>query len=147
MSHTDERVELPFEALADVTANAFAETAILNESDAASYDFSCSAILIGDSRTVLATLPDESFQTTITSPPYWSLRDYEIDGQIGLEDSLDEYLSNLVAVFEQVRRVTRADGTLWLNLGDSYTSGGRTWRAPDRKNPVRAMDVRRRPQG
>jgi DNA modification methylase len=101
-----------------------------------------SAILTGDARELLAAVPDATFQTTITSPPYWSLRDYGIEGQIGAEPSIDEYIEDLVAVFEQVRRVTRDDGTLWLNIGDSYTSGGRTWRAPDRKNPIRAMDVR-----
>jgi DNA modification methylase len=101
-----------------------------------------SAILTGDARELLELIPAETFQTTITSPPYWSLRDYGIEGQIGAEASLDDYLDDLVAVFEQVRRVTRDDGTLWLNIGDSYTSGGRTWRAPDRKNPVRAMEVR-----
>lgn len=105
-------------------------------------DSADSAIVVGDSRNVLARLPDGVFQTTVTSPPYWSLRDYHIEGQIGLEDSLDAYFAALVEIFEEVRRVTRDDGTLWLNIGDSYTSGGRTWRAPDRKNPVRAMDVR-----
>jgi DNA modification methylase len=78
----------------------------------------------------------------VTSPPYWSLRDYRIPGQIGLEARLSDYFASLVAVFEEVRRVLRPDGTLWLNIGDSYTSGGRTWRAPDKKNPVRAMNVR-----
>lgn len=101
-----------------------------------------SAILTGDSRQVLAKLPDGVFQTCVTSPPYWSLRDYQINGQIGLENSVEEFIENLVLVFEDVRRVLRNDGTLWLNIGDSYTSGGRTWRAPDRKNPIRAMDVR-----
>jgi site-specific DNA-methyltransferase (cytosine-N4-specific) len=101
-----------------------------------------SALVVGDARAALAAVPDETFQTTITSPPYWSLRDYGIDGQIGMEESLDDYIANLVDVFDEVRRVTRRDGTLWLNIGDSYTSGGRTWRAPDRKNPVRAMDRR-----
>ena len=91
---------------------------------------------------MLSQFPDGVFQTCITSPPYWSLRDYNIDGQIGLEFSLDDYLQSLVSVFAQVRRTTRDDGTLWLNIGDSYTSGGRTWRAPDKKNPVRAMSVR-----
>ena len=99
-------------------------------------------MITGDSAKVLARLPDGVFQTCVTSPPYWSLRNYSIEGQIGLEKSLDSYLKKLVAVFEQVRRVLREDGTLWLNIGDSYTSGGRTWRAPDRKNPVRAMDER-----
>lgn len=101
-----------------------------------------SALVIGDSKKVLAQIPDQAFQTCITSPPYWSLRNYNIPGQIGLELSLDEYIASLLDVFEQVRRVLRDNGTLWLNIGDSYTSGGRTWRAPDKKNPVRAMDIR-----
>ena len=101
-----------------------------------------SALIVGDSAKVLARLPDAGFQTCVTSPPYWSLRDYGISGQIGLESSVDAYVAALTKVFEQVRRVLRDDGTLWLNVGDSYTSGGRTWRAPDKKNPIRAMDVR-----
>jgi len=101
-----------------------------------------SAILIGDSAEILRVLPDGLFQTCVTSPPYWSLRDYSAAGQIGLDMSLQDYLARLVDVFEEVRRVLREDGTLWLNIGDSYTSGGRTWRAPDKKNPVRAMQIR-----
>lgn len=101
-----------------------------------------STLIEGDSARVLARLPDRVFATCVTSPPYWSLRDYRIAGQIGLEASLDQYIDSLVRIFSQVRRVLRDDGTLWLNVGDSYTSGGRTWRATDRKNPVRAMDVR-----
>jgi DNA modification methylase len=101
-----------------------------------------SGLVIGDSAKVLAAIPEGTFQTCVTSPPYWGLRDYQINGQIGLEASLDAYLQSLVDVFDEVRRVMRDDGTLWLNIGDSYTSGGRTWRAPDKKNPVRAMGVR-----
>ncbi len=101
-----------------------------------------SCIVVGDSRKALAALPAQTFQCCVTSPPYWSLRDYGIDGQIGLEASLAAYIRDLVGVFEQVRRVLRDDGVLWLNIGDSYTSGGRTWRAPDRKNPGRAMNTR-----
>lgn len=101
-----------------------------------------SGVLIGDSNVVLRSLPSEVFQTCVTSPPYWSLRDYSVDGQIGLEPSIDHYIDRLVSVFEEVRRVLKPDGTMWLNIGDSYTSGGRTWRAPDKKNPVRGMDVR-----
>jgi site-specific DNA-methyltransferase (adenine-specific) len=78
----------------------------------------------------------------VTSPPYWGLRDYNINKQIGLEDTLPEFLDRLLSVFEQVRRVLREDGVLWLNLGDGYTSGNRGWRAPDKKNPARAMAVR-----
>ena len=101
-----------------------------------------SALIIGDAGSVLDSFPPGAIQTTVTSPPYWSLRDYGIAGQIGLEESLRDYISSLTEIFEKVRRATRDDGTLWLNIGDSYTSGGRTWRAPDRKNPIRAMDVR-----
>jgi site-specific DNA-methyltransferase (cytosine-N4-specific) len=101
-----------------------------------------SALICGDTASVLSRLPPSVFQSCITSPPYWSLRDYSIPGQIGLEDSVFAYIDHLVSVFSQVRRVLKDDGTLWLNIGDSYTSGGRTWRASDKKNPVRAMDVR-----
>jgi len=70
------------------------------------------------------------------------LRNYGIEGHIGLESSLEEYLKALIVVFEHVWRVLRNDGVLWLNIGDAYTSGGRTWRAPDRKNKARAMELR-----
>jgi DNA modification methylase len=82
---------------------------------------SCS-ILVGDVRERLAEIPDASVQTCITSPPYWGLRDYGEDGQIGLEQTPDEYVAELVAVFREVRRVLADDGTLWLNLGDSYNN-------------------------
>ena len=80
-------------------------------------------ILTGDCRTLLKTLPDESVQCCVTSPPYFGLRDYGVAGQIGLEKTPDEYVAEMVAVFREVRRVLRDDGTLWLNLGDSYASG------------------------
>ena len=101
-----------------------------------------SALVCGDASKALAAMPTGVFQTCVTSPPYWSLRDYKIAGQIGLESSVKDYIRSLTKVFESVRRVTRDDGTLWLNIGDSYTSGGRTWRATDKKNPIRAMDIR-----
>jgi DNA modification methylase len=81
-------------------------------------------ILQGDSRAVLATLPEHSVHTCITSPPYFGLRDYGHDGQIGLEPTPDEFVAALVDVFREVRRVLRDDGTVWLNLGDSYANGG-----------------------
>jgi site-specific DNA-methyltransferase (cytosine-N4-specific) len=96
----------------------------------------------GDAVRILKTLPDETFQACVTSPPYWGLRDYGIQGQIGAEPQLSDYIANLVAVFAEVMRVLRSDGTLWLNLGDSYTSGGRTWRQTDKKNRARGMDYR-----
>ena len=82
-------------------------------------------VLCGDCREVLRTLPNSSVQTCVTSPPYYGLRDYGIDGQIGLEQSPDEYVAQMTQVFREVRRVLRDDGTLWLNLGDSYSAGGR----------------------
>src|SRR5690348_2167013 len=82
-------------------------------------------IIHGDCRDVLPTLPDESVHCVVTSPPYWGLRDYGVAGQIGLESSPDEYVSTMVGVFREVRRVLRKEGTLWLNLGDTYAGGGR----------------------
>ncbi|WP_374711965.1 DNA-methyltransferase [Symbiobacterium terraclitae] len=101
-----------------------------------------SLILEGDAVVALQRIPDKSIQCCVTSPPYWSLRDYGIKGQIGIEDSVYQYIHTLIGVFREVRRVLKDDGTLWLNIGDSYTSGGRTWRAPDKKNPARAMSIR-----
>jgi site-specific DNA-methyltransferase (adenine-specific)/site-specific DNA-methyltransferase (cytosine-N4-specific) len=99
-------------------------------------------ILEGDARTELASLPNDLFQACITSPPYWGLRDYAEPGQLGAEERLDDYVHDLVEVFEHVRRTLKPDGTLWLNIGDGYTSGDRGWRAPDKKNPSRAMGFR-----
>lgn len=101
-----------------------------------------SVVYLGDALTVLAGLPSDYFQTAVTSPPYWGLRDYDTPGQIGSEEKVDDYVEKLVSVFRELRRVLRENGTFWLNLGDSYTSGGRTWRAPDKKNPARAMSYR-----
>lgn len=72
----------------------------------------------------LARLPDRSIHTVITSPPYWGLRDYEVDGQLGLEDTVDAYVQELVEVFQGVKRVLRDDGTAWLVLGDSFIAAG-----------------------
>ena len=79
-------------------------------------------VLHGDCRAVLPTLPAASVQCCVTSPPYYGLRDYGVAGQIGLEATPDEYVAEMVAVFREVRRVLRDDGTLWLNIGDSYAS-------------------------
>lgn len=79
-------------------------------------------LLSGDCREVLRSLPDASAQMCVTSPPYFGLRDYGVDGQIGLEPTPDAYVAELVTVFREVRRVLRDDGTLWLNLGDSYAT-------------------------
>ena len=79
-------------------------------------------ILIGDVRARLKDIETGSVQTCVTSPPYWGLRDYGNDGQIGLETTIAEYVNNMVEVFREVKRTLRDDGTLWLNLGDSYAS-------------------------
>ena len=78
------------------------------------------AILLGDARRVLQDLPSESVQTIVTSPPYFGLRDYGKEGQIGLEETPTDYVNALVDVFREAKRVLREDGTLWLNLGDTY---------------------------
>jgi site-specific DNA-methyltransferase (cytosine-N4-specific) len=80
-------------------------------------------IHVGDCRELLARMADESVNCVVTSPPYWGLRDYGVDGQLGLEATPDEYVEMMVAVFREVRRVLRSDGTLWLNLGDCYATG------------------------
>lgn len=77
---------------------------------------------LGDALDVLRGLPDGSVDCCVTSPPYYGLRDYGVEGQYGLEDSPAEYVARMVAVFAQVRRVLADDGTLWLNIGDSYVS-------------------------
>lgn len=101
-----------------------------------------SALVLGDAHAVLRSMPAESVRTVVTSPPYWSLRDYGVPGQIGLEGSVFAFIDALADLFDDVWRVLRPDGTVWLNIGDSYTSGGRTWRAPDKKNVARAMSQR-----
>ena len=84
-------------------------------------------ILQGDCIETLQKLDDKSINTCITSPPYWGLRNYnDEEKQLGMEDTPEEFVDNLVKVFREVKRVLRDDGTVWLNLGDSYSSGGRT---------------------
>jgi DNA modification methylase len=85
----------------------------------------------GDCLDIMATLETESVQCVVTSPPYYGLRDYGIDGQLGLEETPEEYVAKLVAVFREVRRILRNDGTVWLNLGDSYNGSGKAGRNPE----------------
>lgn len=101
-----------------------------------------SHIITGDAAIVLPGIKTGAFRCCVTSPPYWGLRDYGCPGQIGAEEDVHGYLERLIAVFREVRRVLRDDGTLWLNVGDSYTSGNRRWRDSDKKNPARAMSYR-----
>jgi DNA modification methylase len=85
-----------------------------------------SIVHIGNVSDILPTLDAKSVNCVVTSPPYWGLRDYGADGQLGLEPTPEEYVAKLVAVFREVRRVLRDDGTLWLNLGDSYAATGKS---------------------
>ncbi len=89
-------------------------------------------IIQGDVIDRLKDIPSESIQTVVTSPPYWALRDYGIPGQIGLEPTPEAFVEKMVGVFWEVRRVLRKDGTLWLNLGDTYNSGPSGSRDPER---------------
>ena len=95
-------------------------------------------ILNGDCREVLRTLPAQSVQTCVTSPPYFGLRDYGVAGQIGLEPTPAEFVEAMVDVFREVRRVLRDDGTIWLNLGDSYATGTK---APRKPTTIEGPDV------
>ncbi len=81
-------------------------------------------IIQGDALNVLRDMCGESVQCVVTSPPYWGLRDYGVDGQMGLEWTPEEFLASMVEVFREVRRVLRSDGTLWLNMGDTYAGSG-----------------------
>lgn len=99
-------------------------------------------VLHGDTRRLIKEIPDNTFQCAVTSPPYWGVRDYGVENQIGAEPDLNDYIKHLVEIFSEVRRVLRADGTFWLNIGNTYTSGGRKWRQEDSKNKGRAMSYR-----
>ena len=87
----------------------------------------------GDCREIMAAMPAGSVRCCVTSPPYWGLRDYGHPGQLGLERTPEEYVARMVDVFREVRRVLANDGTLWLNLGDSY-SANRSYQVPDSKH-------------
>ncbi|MGE4483231.1 DNA-methyltransferase [Acidocella sp.] len=99
-------------------------------------------ILTGDCRQLLDAMPPASMQCCVTSPPYFGLRDYGVAGQIGLEPTPEQYIAEMVDVFRKVRRVLRDDGTLWLNLGDSYASGSRKTRGYDKKLAARVTRSR-----
>lgn len=109
-------------------------------------------VLVGDCIESMRALPDKSVQMCVTSPPYYGLRDYGVDGQIGLEETPAEFIARLVEVFREVRRVLRDDGTAWVNMGDSYASkpngpiglGGHNTAAPH--VAVRTANARRSSQ-
>ena len=88
-------------------------------------------IIVGNAPVALRSLPDEYYHTVVTSPPYFNLRDYGVADQIGIEKTVEEYIERLVLVFREVKRVLRKDGTLWLNLGDSYNGSGKAGANPE----------------
>ena len=92
-------------------------------------------IYCGDALTVLKTLPDSSVNCCITSPPYYALRDYGVDGQIGREETPALYVERLTSIFREVRRVLTPDGTLWLNIADTYAGKGNQGDSLDPKYP------------
>lgn len=96
----------------------------------------------GDSRNVLSPLDDDSINCAVTSPPYYWLRDYGVAGQIGLEGTVEEYVDSLAAVMDEVKRVLRRDGLLFLNLGDTYYSGKGESQGKDRKSNKRRFGLR-----
>ena len=84
---------------------------------------------------ILKQFPSSSVNTVVTSPPYWGLRDYGVEGQIGLENSVEEYVAALVNVFREIKRILKDEGTLWLNLGDAYAGSGKGRNADGKGNP------------
>ena len=118
------------------------------ETDAALPVLPDATLIHGRASAALELLPAKSVRTVVTSPPYWSLRDYDSGEPFGRDDALGDYVESIVSDFRMLRRVLKGDGTVWLNIGDAYTSGNRRYRAPDRKNRARAMSVRpRTPRG
>jgi DNA modification methylase len=99
----------------------------------------------GNSLEVLKTFPDESIDTCVTSPPYYGLRDYGMDGQVGLEETPDEFIKSLVEIFSEVKRVLKKEGTLWVNMGDSYAGGGGLNGIPDDWNSISVSNRQKYP--
>lgn len=103
-------------------------------------------IIHGDCLEVLKTLPDESVDMVMTSPPYWALRDYGVEGQLGLEPTFQEYINKLCDIFDEVKRVLKKEGTCWVNMGDTYGgSGAGTWQ--NKPEGVKQKEVYTLPYG
>lgn len=100
-------------------------------------------VICGDAIATLAGLPPDYIQTVVTSPPYWGLRDYGVAGQLGLEPTVGAYVAKMVDVFRAVRRVLRPDGTVWLNLGDSYAGSWGNYGGPKDADRERRTDSNR----
>jgi DNA modification methylase len=97
-------------------------------------------IICGDTLPALKTIPDESVDCVVTSPPYWALRDYGVKGQLGLEPSFHEYIEKLCDIFDEVRRVLKTEGTCWVNVGDTYyTKSGSNFKQSPAMSSAYAM--------
>lgn len=105
-------------------------------------DFALNRFVIGSALRELRKIPDGTFHCCVTSPPYWGLRDYQARGQYGLERAPQLYVRKLVALFREVRRVLRPDGTLWLNLGDSYAGSPGGWQGKNGQRASRTFTAR-----
>ena len=114
----------------------------ISANDAPVASLNRNVLIQGRANKALDLIPENSIQTVVTSPPYWSLRDYEVDQQCGCDETLSDYIADIVRTFEKIKRILNEDGTIWLNVGDAYTSGNRRYRAPDKKNRARAMSMR-----
>lgn len=99
-------------------------------------------VLLGDASSVLTSLPANHYSCVVTSPPYYWLRDYQVDEQIGLEDTVEQYVSNIAGVMDEVFRVLKSNGALFLNLGDTYYSGKGESQGEDRKSRKRRFGLR-----
>ena len=124
---------MPIEMLSGFTANISMETQI--QQNRRYTTIQLDIIHTGDCLEILKTLPDDSVHCCVTSPPYYALRDYGMEAQIGRETTPKEYISRLTEVFTEVRRVLRPDGTLWLNISDTYAGKGNQGDFIDPKNP------------
>ena len=124
---------MPIEMLSGFTANISTETQI--QQNRRYTTIQLDIIHTGDCLKILKTLPDDSVHCCVTSPPYYALRDYGMEAQIGRETTPKEYISRLTEVFTEVRRVLRPDGTLWLNISDTYAGKGNQGEFIDPKNP------------
>lgn len=103
-------------------------------------------MICGDALEILRTMPDESVDCAVTSPPYWALRDYGVEGQLGLEPTFEEYLQKLCAIFDEVKRVLKREGTCWVNLGDTY-SGSNNGSHDYREHDGLGLDPKERYKG
>ena len=124
---------MPIEMLSGFAANISMETQI--QQNRRYTTIQLDIIHTGDCLKILKTLPDDSVHCCVTSPPYYALRDYGMEAQIGRETTPKEYISRLTEVFTEVRRVLRPDGTLWLNISDTYAGKGNQGDFIDPKNP------------